>query len=104
MLRGDLGASLWRRTPVLEEIAARWPVTVELGLLGSSSARSSPCPIGIYSAVRQDSLGDYAGRSFAIFWVAVPGFWVATLGDRLPLDLVGLLAAVPLRRAVRGSH
>ena len=72
MLRGDLGASLWRRTPVLEEIAARWPVTVELGLLGFIFSQIIALPIGIYSAVRQDSLGDYAGRSFAIFWVAVP--------------------------------
>ena len=79
VLRGDLGASLWRRTPVLEEIAARWPVTVELGLLGFIVSQIIALPIGIYSAVRQDSLGDYAARSFAIFWVAVPGFWVGTM-------------------------
>ena len=79
VLRGDLGASLWRRTPVLEEIAARWPVTVELGLLGFIFSQIIALPIGIYSAVRQDTLGDYAGRSFAIFWVAVPGFWIATM-------------------------
>ena len=32
--RGDLGNSLWRRTPVIQDIAIRWPVTLELGILG----------------------------------------------------------------------
>ena len=36
-------------------------------------------PIGIYSAVRQDTLGDYLGRSVAIGFIAVPSFWVATM-------------------------
>ena len=79
VLRGDLGESLWRRTPVLEEIAARWPVTAGLGLLAFIVSQIIALPIGIYSAVRQDSLGDYLGRSFAILAIAVPGFWVGTL-------------------------
>jgi len=36
-------------------------------------------PIGIYSAIRQDTGGDYLARSFANFCIAVPNFWVATL-------------------------
>ncbi|GAH68647.1 unnamed protein product, partial [marine sediment metagenome] len=36
-------------------------------------------PIGIYSALRQDTWGDYIGRSFAILCIAVPSFWVATM-------------------------
>ena len=36
-------------------------------------------PIGIYSAVRQDTIGDYVGRSFAIFGLATPNFWLATI-------------------------
>ena len=79
VLRGDLGESLWRRTPVIEEIAARWPVTAQLGLLAFIISQLIALPIGIYSAVRQDSPGDYVGRSFAIFAIAVPGFWVGTL-------------------------
>ena len=79
VLRGDLGESLWRRTPVLREIAARWPVTAQLGLLAFIISQLIALPIGIYSAVRQDTLGDYLGRSFAILAIAVPGFWVGTL-------------------------
>jgi peptide/nickel transport system permease protein len=36
-------------------------------------------PIGIYSAIRQDTAGDYLGRSFAILCIAVPGFWLGTM-------------------------
>jgi peptide/nickel transport system permease protein len=36
-------------------------------------------PVGIYSAMRQDTGGDYIARSIAILCIAVPDFWVATL-------------------------
>jgi peptide/nickel transport system permease protein len=36
-------------------------------------------PIGIYSAIRQDTVGDYVARSFGILCIAIPGFWLATL-------------------------
>ena len=36
-------------------------------------------PVGIYSAVRQDTLGDYAGRSVAIFGLATPNFWLGLM-------------------------
>ena len=78
-VRGDLGNSLWRHTPVIEDIAIRWPVTLELGILGLLIGQLIALPIGIYSAQRQDTVMDYAARSVAIGLVAVPGFWVATL-------------------------
>jgi len=36
-------------------------------------------PIGAYSAVRQDTAGDYIGRSFSILMLAVPSFWLGTM-------------------------
>ena len=77
--RGDLGNSLWRRTPVLKDIAIRWPITLELGILGLLIGQLIAIPIGIYSAQRQDTIGDYVARSLAIGFVAVPGFWVGTM-------------------------
>ena len=79
VLHGDLGDSLWKGTPVVELIAARWPVTLELGLLALVIGQIIALPIGIYSALRQDTWGDYIARSFAIFCIAVPGFWIGTL-------------------------
>jgi len=78
-LHGDLGDSLWQRTPVMDDILARFPVTLELCLLGVIAALIISFPIGVYSAIRQDTWGDYTGRSFAILCIAVPNFWLGTL-------------------------
>jgi len=77
--RGDLGRSLWQDTPVTHEILARLPVTLELALLAMLISILLGVPIGVYSAIRQDTSGDYATRSFSILLLAVPSFWLATL-------------------------
>ncbi len=79
IVHGNLGISLWKQTPVMEDIEVRWPVTFELGLLALIVGQIIAVPIGIYSALRQDTWGDYLGRSFAILCIAVPSFWIATL-------------------------
>ena len=79
IFQGDLGKSFWSPYTVVEEIARRWPVTIELGLIGILIAQIIALPIGIYSALRQDSWGDLIGRSFAIIFIAVPSFWIATM-------------------------
>ena len=79
IFQGDLGKSFWSPYTVVEEIARRWPVTIELGLIGILIAQIIALPIGIYSALRQDSWGDLLGRSFAIVFIAVPSFWIATM-------------------------
>jgi peptide/nickel transport system permease protein len=82
--RGDLGESLWTRRPVLEEIAHRLPITLELALIALGIALFIALPVGILAAVRQDSLGDLVARSLAIMGLSVPGFWLATLIIVLP--------------------
>ncbi len=79
LLQGDFGDSLWSQNPVIEEITARWPVTLELGFLALIVAQLIALPAGIISALRQDTWGDYLARSFAIVCIAVPGFWVGTM-------------------------
>ena len=78
-LTGDLGRSLWRGTPVSEQIMARLPISFELGLLAMIVALTVAIPIGIYSAIRQDTMGDYVARSFSLVMLAVPSFWLGTL-------------------------
>jgi peptide/nickel transport system permease protein len=84
LLRGDMGNSLWRNTPVIEEIGARLPVTLELGILSLLIALAIAIPVGIYSAVRQETMGDHIGRSFSIIALAVPNFWLGTMVVILP--------------------
>ena len=79
MLHGDLGRSLWQGTPVTEFLAARLPVTFELGLIALIVGLIIAIPIGVYSAVRQDTRGDYIARSFSILLLAVPSFWLGTM-------------------------
>ena len=79
LIHGDFGVSLWRGTPIVNEILSRWPVTLELGLLGLLFSVIIALPIGIYSAIRQDTFGDLLARTVAIVFMAVPSFWVATM-------------------------
>ncbi len=100
LLRGSLGISMNSGQPVVPLILGRLPVTIELGLLGIAVSVVIGLPVGMYSALRQDTVGDYAGRSLAILFVAAPSFWVATLvilyaslwwGWSPPLELEPLL-------------
>jgi peptide/nickel transport system permease protein len=79
IFRGDLGSSLWQNSPVTEFLKARMPVTFELGLLALIVGLLIAIPIGVYSAIRQDTAGDYIGRSFSILLLAVPSFWIGTM-------------------------
>ncbi len=81
---GDLGESLWTRRPVLEELGRRLPVTLTLGVFATIFAVLIALPVGIVSAVRQDTMKDYVARSAAILGLSVPGFWLATLVIVLP--------------------
>ncbi|MBI5257846.1 MAG: ABC transporter permease [Burkholderiales bacterium] len=79
VLRGDLGTSLWQQSAVTHDLAQRLPVSFELGLIAMIIALLLALPIGIYSAIRQDTWGDFVARSFSILMLAVPSFWVGTM-------------------------
>jgi peptide/nickel transport system permease protein len=79
LLHGDFGRSLWQSTPVSEQLLARLPVTFELGIMALVVALLVALPIGVYSAIRQDTFGDYIARSFSILMLAVPSFWIGTM-------------------------
>lgn len=84
LLHGDLGDSLWQADSVINMIAERLPVTFELGLLAMLIALTVAIPVGVYSAVKQDTAGDYATRSFSLLMLAVPSFWIGTMVTVFP--------------------
>jgi peptide/nickel transport system permease protein len=78
-LRGDLGASVWTGTPVIDEIAGRVGVTLELTLLGITTAIIIAIPAGCLMATLRTSTADYVVRILSIAGVTVPSFWLGTM-------------------------
>ncbi len=79
IFQGYLGTSLWKNQSVGAQLVERLPVSIELGLIAMITGWLLALPIGIYSALRQDTALDYIGRSFTIIMLSVPGFWLATM-------------------------
>ena len=79
LLRGDFGSSLWQEQSVIGEIMERLPTTFQLGTMALLVALVVAIPVGVWSAIRQDTWGDYLGRSFSILMLAVPSFWLGTI-------------------------
>ena len=79
MLRLDFGISYWWDTPVVDDLKDRFPITLELTVLAVLLASIFAVPLGVISAIRQDSIGDYAGRLITISGIALPNFLIAIL-------------------------
>ena len=79
LLQGSLGESLVSSFTVEEKIIGRLPVTIQLGVMAMVIGLVIALPVGIYSAIRQDTAADYLGRSFAILGLATPNFWLALM-------------------------
>ena len=77
--RGDLGTSFITQKPVVTELKSRLAPSIELGLLQILIAVTIAVPIGVISAVRQDSIPDYVLRVFAVLGLAIPSFYLGTL-------------------------
>ena len=79
VVRGDLGTSIWYKTPVLDELKTRFVVTMELAFLTLFLAVLVAIPLGVISAVRQDTPTDYGSRLFTLLGIAMPTFWLGIL-------------------------
>jgi len=106
LIEGDLGKSLWKQQNVIGLITERLPVTFELGLIAIITALLSSIPLGVYSAIRQDTWGDYVGRTLSILFISVPSFWLGTMVMVYPSIWWGWapsLVYVPLARNPVGN-
>jgi peptide/nickel transport system permease protein len=77
LVRGDLGESFQAKEKVTNEIKDRIGPSLELGLLQISVAVFFAIPIGVISAIRQDTIIDYILRFFAIALLGIPIFVMA---------------------------
>ena len=79
ILQGTFGESLIGEWSIEERIIERLPLTIELGILALVIGLVIALPVGIYSAMRQDTAADYVGRTAAVIGMATPNFWLALM-------------------------
>jgi len=97
VLHGDFGRSLTSQRRVMDDIKLRLPHTLELGVLAIVFTFILAVPIGIISAVKQNTWIDYSLRGVAIGLVSIPYFWVATVAVIFPARWWGWSPPSPIR-------
>jgi peptide/nickel transport system permease protein len=93
--RGDFGISMWSGKPVVQEIATRLPVSLEIALLATVVAVAIAIPLGTISALRQNSWLDHVVRTVAIAGIATPSFWLGIVSILLVLEVSHLAFGAP---------
>ena len=78
-VQGDFGKALRTQRSVGSDLVNRIDVTIELAFLGILIATLLSVPMGIVAALQRSRWPDYTARSIAVFALAIPGFWLATL-------------------------
>ena len=89
VLRGDFGTSYLTKHSVTSELGSRLAPSIELGILQIMIALAISIPIGVISAIRQDTWLDYGLRVFAILGLAIPSFFLGTLLLIFSIKVVG---------------
>lgn len=93
ILHGDFGRSLMTKTPVTQEIMARFPATIELALVAILLATVFGLIMGVVAAVKQNSFWDYFTMLGALAGVSMPIFWLGLLFILLFAVIMGVLPA-----------
>ena len=123
-VQGDFGKSFKTKQPVFSLVMDRVGNTIFLILIAKLITLAVAVPLGVYAAVHRGTLGDTLARGFALFWQAVPGFWVAIMAILLfavglhlvpaagndswksyilPAGIIGLGTSAGLLRIIRSS-
>ena len=79
VLRGDFGTSILSKRPVIDEIMAKLPHTLELIILSQSIAILLAIFLGVLSAVKQHTILDYLTTVLSVLGVSMPAFWLALM-------------------------
>jgi len=93
LARGDLGYTYVSERPAVEEILPRLPVSAKLAGLALMFAVLFGVPLGVVSAVRQDTALDYMLRVLSLSGLSLPSFW---LGLLILMAFVQYLGWIPI--------
>jgi ABC-type dipeptide/oligopeptide/nickel transport system permease component len=73
---GDLGNSLFYHQPAVVVLAEHLPATLQLSAAALALSLLVALPLGVLSAVKRDSMWDYAGMAVAMLGQSLPAFWL----------------------------
>jgi len=107
LLRGDLGNSLITGKPAWEQIQFVLPYTLELTFAAILIGLSLGVPLGVLTAVRRNSLTDYAGRVLSLIGLSVPAFYLGILliyTFAVLLDLFPAVSSPPFSEPFGNLH
>lgn len=93
LLTGDLGFSYVTELPAIDEIAPRIPITAKLAGLALFFSVLFGLPLGVISAVKQDTFLDYALRVVSLSGLSLPSFWLALL---ILMAFVSFIGTIPI--------
>ncbi|HEY8395121.1 MAG TPA: ABC transporter permease [Thermaerobacter sp.] len=79
LVRGDLGISARTQQPVLHEILARLPYTLELAVVSGALATVTGVAAGVVAATRRYSVFDYLASFGTLLGVSMPVYWLGIL-------------------------
>ena len=107
VLHGNFGFSFMMKKPVLDAVLEALPATVILALASSVFMLLFAIPLGIYTAVKQNTWADYIIRGFTFAGVSVPNFWMGLMLSVenliLPMVTLGVVMASKYTRQVRAT-
>ena len=72
----DFGTSMWTGAPIYEEVKLRFALSLQVAIMATIVAVALAIPLGVISALRQDTWIDYVVRIFSIAGLATPSFWL----------------------------
>ena len=76
VVRLDFGTSMWTSAPIWEEIKLRFALSLQVAIMATIVAVVLAIPLGVLSALKQDTWIDYSVRVFSIAGLAMPSFWL----------------------------
>jgi peptide/nickel transport system permease protein len=76
VVRLDFGTSMWTGAPIWEEIKLRFTLSLQVAIMATMVAVLLAIPLGVLSALKQDTWIDYSVRIFSIAGLSMPSFWL----------------------------
>jgi peptide/nickel transport system permease protein len=95
LARLDFGVSMWSGKPVIQEIATRFPISLEVAVLATIVAVTIAIPLGTISALKQNTWIDLVVRTFSIAGLATPAFWLGIVSILIVLDVTQAISGHP---------